>query len=129
MPFLLLRSAMLGVTPSRLDLLGQRFRTTPHCDLLDQLTFCGLTRRFPLDFYCRAFGITSPKEGMSGADVGRLHAEGKYREIAAYNARDLLATAELYRRWLLFLSGERARGEMRTSFTGFDSNQHTRAAH
>ena len=33
------------------------------CDLLDQLTFYGASRRFSLDFYCRAFGIPSPKAG------------------------------------------------------------------
>jgi hypothetical protein len=51
----------------------------PHCDLADQLTFYGgggrdgATRRFNLDFYCKAFGVESPKsQGVTGQDVTRL---------------------------------------------------------
>ena len=66
-PFLYLRSALLNVPISRKDWLGYRFQTEPHCDLAEQLTFYnvsgrdGAARRFNLDFYCKAFGIESPK--------------------------------------------------------------------
>ncbi len=98
-PFLIMRSAILDVTPSRHDLMGQRFASYPHCDLLDQFTFYGVTRKFTLEMYCLAFGIDSPKCGMSGADVGRAFAEGRLTDIKEYNARDLRATAELYERF------------------------------
>lgn len=62
LPFLLHRSAILGVTPSRLDLMGYRYAATPHCDLLDQLSYYGATKRFPLALACEAYGIPSPKE-------------------------------------------------------------------
>lgn len=106
-PFLLLRSAILGVTPSRTDLLGNRYRVHPHCDLLDQLTFYGLTRKFPLDWYCHAFKIASPKNGITGADVGRLFAAGEIKRIARYCADDTRATALLYLAWLARLSEQR----------------------
>jgi DNA polymerase elongation subunit (family B) len=111
-PFLYLRSALLGVPISRKDWLGYRFQTEPHCDLAEQLSFYGVSgregaaRRFNLDFYCKAFGITSPKsQGVTGMDVGRLMAEGKHREIADYCVRDVEATMELYGIWLERLAG------------------------
>ena len=103
-PFLLLRSAILGVKPSR-NLMAARF-DPEHIDLLEQLTFYGAIRRFNLDFYCRAFGIESPKGRLSGPQMNQLFAEKRYREIAQYCALDVRATAELYRRWREFLSFE-----------------------
>ena len=77
-PFLYLRSALLNVPISRKDWLGYRFATEPHCDLAEQLTFYGVSgregrgARFNLDFYCKAFGIESPKShGVTGMDVSR----------------------------------------------------------
>jgi hypothetical protein len=105
-PFLYLRSAVLRVDVSRKDWLGYRYQMEPHCDLLEQLTFYnvsgrdGAARRFNLDFYCKAFGIDSPKgHGVTGMDVGRMMAEGKGRQIAEYCMRDVQATLALYKIW------------------------------
>ena len=97
------RSALLRVKPSR-NLMGNRYAVNDHCDLLDQLTFYSAMRKFSLDFYCKAFGIKSPKEsGVTGLDVGRLFGEKKYREIAEYCLGDVKATAELYKKWAEYL--------------------------
>ena len=111
-PFLYLRSAQLNVPISRKDWLGYRYATDPHCDLAEQLTFYnvsgreGAARKFNLDFYCKAFGIESPKmEGITGADVGRLLNEGRYRDIAEYCLRDVVATVKLYQLWKERLAG------------------------
>ncbi len=111
-PFLYLRSALLNVSITRKNWLGYRFQTDPHCDLAEQLTFynvsgrSGAARKFNLDFYCRAFGIESPKsQGVTGMDVNDLMKEGRYREIAEYCARDVKATLELYRIWAERLQG------------------------
>lgn len=111
-PFLYLRSAVLGVPISRRDWLGYRFQTEPHCDLAEQLTFYqvsgrdGAARRFNLDFYCKAFGIESPKsKGVTGMDVSGLVAEGRYRDIAEYCLRDVRATVLLHRIWKERLAG------------------------
>ncbi|MGP8202308.1 MAG: ribonuclease H-like domain-containing protein [Limisphaerales bacterium] len=105
-PFIYLRSALLKVEVSRKDWLGYRYQVDPHCDLLEQLTFYnisgrdGAARRFNLDFYCKAFGIESPKShGVTGMDVGRMMAEGKGREIGEYCMRDVQATLALYNIW------------------------------
>lgn len=98
-PFLLFRSAVLDVRPTR-NLMGNRYDTAGHIDLLDQLTFYGALRKFNLDFYCKVFGIESPKaQGITGLDLGRLVADGRYKEIAEYCLGDVRATAELFRRW------------------------------
>jgi 3'-5' exonuclease len=105
-PFIYLRSAILNVPVSRKDWLGYRYQTEPHCDLLEQLTFYGVSgregaaRRFNLDFYCKAFGIPSPKAGgITGHDVTRLMNEGRGREIATYCLGDVQATVDLYKFW------------------------------
>ncbi len=111
-PFLYLRSAQLNVPITRKNWLGYRFATEPHCDLAEQLTFYsvsgrdGAARKFNLDFYCKAFGIESPKgHGVTGMDVKRLLEEGRYREIAEYCLRDVVATVKLYQIWRERLCG------------------------
>lgn len=111
-PFMYLRSAVLNVPITRKEWLGYRFQTDPHCDLAEQLSFYnvsgrdGAARRFNLDFYCKTFGIESPKsQGVTGMDVGRLMAEGRSREVAEYCIRDVEATADLYKIWRERLEG------------------------
>ncbi len=111
-PFLYLRSAILAVEITRRDWLGYRFQTEPHCDLAEQLSFYnvsgrdGAARRFNFDFYCKAFGIDSPKShGVTGSDVASLVAESRFREIAEYCLRDVRATVELHRIWKARLAG------------------------
>ena len=111
-PFIYLRSAVLNVPISRKDWLGYRYAVEPHCDLAEQLTFYGVSgrdgaaRRFNLDFYCKTFGIESPKShGVTGMDVSRLLEEGRHRDIAEYCLRDVRATVELYRVWKDRLAG------------------------
>ncbi|HEY6167722.1 MAG TPA: ribonuclease H-like domain-containing protein [Verrucomicrobiae bacterium] len=111
-PFLYLRSALLNVPISRKDWLGYRFATDPHCDLAEQLSFYnvsgrdGAARKFNLDFYCKAFGIESPKShGVTGMDVSRLMTEGRHREIAEYCLRDVVATVKLHKIWKERLAG------------------------
>ena len=111
-PFVYLRSALLNVPITRKDWLGYRYQTEPHCDLAEQLTFYnvsgrdGAAKRFNLDFYCKAFGIDSPKaHGVTGCDVNALIATGCYREIADYCLRDVRATVLLYQIWRERLAG------------------------
>ena len=111
-PFVYLRSAVLNVPITKKNWLGYRYAVEPHCDLAEQFTFYsvggqgGAARRFNLDFYCKAFGIESPKSaGVTGNDVATLMAEGKFREIAEYCLRDVRATVELYKVWKERLAG------------------------
>jgi hypothetical protein len=97
-PFLMLRSAALGLKVTR-NLVGYRYALRPHTDLLEAITFFGASRKWNLDFACKAFGVESPKEqGMDGFSVGPYYRSGRLREIALYCRRDVEATAGLFRK-------------------------------
>jgi 3'-5' exonuclease len=97
-PFLMLRSAALGIAATR-NLVGYRYSLRPHTDLLEAISFFGASRKWNLDFACKAFGVESPKEqGMDGYSVGPYYRAGRLREIALYCRRDVEATAGLYRK-------------------------------
>lgn len=103
-PFLMLRSAMLAVKPS-VNLIHNRYNITKHIDLLDQFTYYGITRKFNLDFYCNAFGITSPKsKGITGMEIKELYKAGKVKDIAVYCGEDVKATYGLYKIWDEYLN-------------------------
>jgi len=110
-PFVMIRSAILSVKAS-CNLMPPRYNAREHCDLLEQLTFYGATRKFNLDFYCKAFGIKSPKsEGITGLSLRELHEKGEYRAIAKYCLGDVVATAELFRRWNKHLNFQGGAGQ------------------
>jgi len=102
-PFLIHRSLIKNIAPTK-NLMEGRYpsqqKTCRHVDLQDEMTFYGAMYRRPsLHLFCRAYGITSPKEGVDGDDVAKLFADKQFRDIALYNARDVTATALLYERW------------------------------
>jgi 3'-5' exonuclease len=97
-PVLMVRSAQLGVPCSR-DLVGNRFDLTSTCDLMDVLSFFGARREsYSLDYWCRRFGVASPKGGFDGSQVTTAYREGRIDEIGEYCLRDVRATAQLYER-------------------------------
>jgi predicted PolB exonuclease-like 3'-5' exonuclease len=101
-PFLMIRSAINGVTPRR-DLVGYRYQLHPNCDLREALNFYGTTNsrqfKFNLDLACKVFGIqTSKSEGVDGRSVETWYRAGRHREIADYCLEDVRATLELYER-------------------------------
>ncbi len=117
-PFLMLRSAVLGIRPSMNMMAGtkwefkiggnsnDRYGGIEHIDLQDKLCYnlgfdkFGPTRKFNLDFYTKSFGIASPKSAtIAGDKVPIFFAEGRSREIAEYCMRDVRATSELYEKW------------------------------
>ena len=113
-PFLMLRSAVLGVRPTVNFMAGTRWTfkvagknyEVEHIDLADKLVFGngfdknGATRKFNLDFYTKSFGVSSPKSGgITGYEVPQFYAEGRSREIAEYCIRDVRSTGELYEKW------------------------------
>lgn len=110
MPFLMIRSAIHGIRPTK-DLMRGRYlyQNNPealHIDLAEQLSFYGATRRKgSLHLWSRAFDIPSPKAGgVTGDDVGPLFKKKRFLDIAKYNVRDIRATRELYTKWEDYLS-------------------------
>ena len=100
-PFLSVRSAVYGLSPSR-NLSGYRYSMESHIDLLEVLTFHGTVSRDQapsLHSACIAFGIPSPKTAeMHGYAVGDAYRDGRLGEVADYCRKDVEATAALYRR-------------------------------
>jgi hypothetical protein len=95
-PFLMLRSLILGITPTR-NLDTRRYSIHPHCDLLEVLTFFGATRKFTLQFWCQTLGIEDPKAKFGdGSCVQAAYQDGRIEDLIDYNLADLLATARLY---------------------------------
>jgi len=108
-PYILVRGAKHKIRPTK-DLMSNRYLGSQkfgakHVDLLDQLTFYGSVRKKgSLHMWTRLFGIKSPKEeGVDGDQVAGLFKDGKYQDIARYNARDLFATGKLYEYWNKYL--------------------------
>jgi DNA polymerase elongation subunit (family B) len=105
-PFLVHRSVVNEIHLTK-NLLEGRYpyqqKNCRHVDLQDELTFFGAMYRRPsLHLFCRAYGIESPKQGVSGDDVAELFQLKKFRDIADYNVRDVIATTALYERWMQY---------------------------
>lgn len=105
LPYIIARSGVHKVKVTK-DLMAQRFLSMMrpgqvHIDLQEQLSYYGAVwKPGSLHLWCRAMGITSPKEeGVAGDKVGEMYAGGQYVDIAKYNGRDLWATKALYERW------------------------------
>lgn len=97
-PMLSIRSAQLGVKPSR-NLLGNRFSIAEHCDLMEVFSFMGATReRYSLEYWCRRFDVESPKGSIDGSQVSRVYRAGRIDDIGEYCLRDVRATAQLYQK-------------------------------
>ena len=104
LPFLMIRSAINKIKPTS-NLMKYRYDSSHHIDLLEQLTFFGLTKKFNLDFYCHAFGIISPKsKGITGMEVKELYRAGRIKDIAIYCGEDVKATYELFKIWNKYLN-------------------------
>ncbi len=113
-PFLMLRSALNKVKPSRDLMKGTKFNYPLHIDLIDKLTFyigqqLGATRRYNFDFYSQQFekyghDIHTPKTiDVNGSMVGEMFANGKVLEIAEYCMRDITSTWQLFMIWKDYL--------------------------
>ena len=102
-PFLMIRSAILGIKATK-NLMPYRYNSDFHVDLLEQLTFYSAVRKFNMDFFCKAFGIKSPKSEITGLDLPRLYEAGEYLRIVKYNLGDLIATKELYEKWNSYIN-------------------------
>lgn len=109
-PFIMLRSLALKLRPSYNLMAGSDFNINSyHIDLMKELTFNkhspqGARRKFSLDFYCKQFGIKSPKEeGVKGDMVKQLYEDGQLQTIADYCFGDVIATSNLFNFWNRYL--------------------------
>ncbi len=92
LPVIFIRSALLGVRPSR------KFDLRPWGgEVIDLMTVrWPKGGQKPLKDLARILGITVPAEGVDGSHVGKLFAAGKLDEIAAYQSSDIDVTRQLF---------------------------------
>jgi len=98
-PFLMLRSAMHGIRPSR-TFLGYRYDFSDHCDLGEVVSAFRARTMETLDFWCKMTGIGSPKGDMDGSEVGKAYEDGEIDKIGKYCLRDAKCTGKLFKRLL-----------------------------
>jgi hypothetical protein len=97
-PVLMVRSAVLDVAPTR-NLAGKPWEMRQHCDLSELFSFGGAVRdHYSLEYWCRRFGIESPKSTLDGSQVDRAYRDGELERIGDYCLRDARATAELFQK-------------------------------
>jgi predicted PolB exonuclease-like 3'-5' exonuclease len=94
-PFLAGRSLSYNITPTRSDILKQYpFGHRPHTDL----KFLWPKMHYRLQDLCGVLGVPTPKSSMDGSMVPKAIQEGRFDEVAAYNADDALATLSCYQK-------------------------------
>lgn len=95
LPMLRIRAAVLGLKPSRLPWESwlKPWNSTGHLDL--RLTLAGARGKGTQEAWAELFGIAAESRG---SDVLSMVREGKWEELEAYNASDVLTLLNLYRR-------------------------------
>jgi DNA polymerase elongation subunit (family B) len=100
-PYLIIRS---GINRVKVPFSKNKYDTDKFVDLQNKIR---QNHGFKLEFLCKAFGIENPKEeGVHGNDVALLFENKEYNKIANYVARDATSTAQLYKIWKEFMSGQ-----------------------
>lgn len=95
-PFIMKRSRLLGVPPSK-TLSFARYKSHPIYDTMKEWNlwaFGGIS----LDTLARAYGLTSSKGYLDGSRVAEYFENGRIEEIAAYCAADVELTRDIYKR-------------------------------
>ena len=96
-PYINIRSAINGVPiPRDIVLDTRRFSTDRHFDVREVMTNYERYKKGTLEFFCEIFGVPSPKNGITGKNVGEYFKAGKLDEIAKYCLGDCKATGQLY---------------------------------
>lgn len=86
--------------PRMLDIAGKKPWETKHLlDTLEMWKFGDVKNYTSLRLLCAVFDIPSPKDDISGADVGRVYWEDRDLDrIATYCEKDVVATVQLFLR-------------------------------
>ena len=96
-PLLMARSAFHGIKPS-LDVSTRRYEMFPHCDLYEVLQVDYKNFK-SLDFYCKYFGIPSPKNDFEASMVYEAYKNGGedgLKKIVSYCFDDCEALFKLF---------------------------------
>lgn len=94
-PFLAARMLIHGIPiPAQLDVIGVKPWFIPHIDTMD---LWPASKFVSMRTLALALGLPDPKCDMSGADVAKSFAAGKYGEIERYAEGDVLTLMNIFR--------------------------------
>lgn len=104
-PYLCRRMLVSGIRlPDLLDLSGKKPWEVPHLDTMELWKFGDYKHYTSLNLLTHIFGIPTPKDDISGADVARVfYEEDDIEKIVRYCEKDVVAVAQL----LLRMKGEK----------------------
>jgi DNA polymerase elongation subunit (family B) len=104
-PYLCRRMLINGIAlPKILNIAGKKPWEVNHLDTMEMWKFGDFKHYTSLNLLTNIFGIPSPKDDISGADVARVYYEDKdLQKIIRYCEKDVIAVAQL----LLKFRGEK----------------------
>ena len=100
-PYLARRMLINGLPlPNALDIAGKKPWEVNHLDTMQLWKFGDFKHYTSLSLLTHVFGIPTPKDDISGADVGKVYwEEDDVQRIARYCEKDVKATAQLFLRY------------------------------
>lgn len=100
-PYIARRGLINGLKlPQLLDIAGKKPWEVQHLDTMELWKFGDFKNYTSLSLLAHVFGIPTPKDDISGADVGRVYwEEGDIERIARYCEKDVVATIQLFQRF------------------------------
>jgi hypothetical protein len=101
-PYIARRMLINGITlPSILNTPGKKPWEVTHLDTLELWKFGDYKHYTSLELLTTIFEIPTPKDDISGSDVGRVYwEENDLERIVTYCEKDTLAVAQLYLRYI-----------------------------
>lgn len=100
-PFIARRMVVNGVDlPELLDIAGKKPWEVSHLDTMELWKFGDYKHYTSLSLLCHLFGIPTPKDDISGADVARVYyEEDDLERIVAYCHKDVVALIQVFLRF------------------------------
>jgi 3'-5' exonuclease len=101
-PYLARRMVINGVNlPDHLNLFGKKPWEVPHLDTMEMWKFGDYKSYTSLDLLTTVLNVPSPKDDITGADVGRVYwEENNLERIAVYCAKDTVCLAQIVKRFM-----------------------------
>ena len=97
-PFIARRMLIHGINlPDALDVAGKKPWEIAHLDTMELWKFGDYKHYTSLSLLCNIFDIPTPKDDISGADVGRVYyEENDLERIVAYCHKDVVALIQVF---------------------------------
>lgn len=97
-PYIARRMLINGVDlPETLDIAGKKPWEIAHLDTMELWKFGDFKHYTSLSLLCNIFNIPTPKDDISGADVGRVYyEENDLERIVAYCHKDVVALIQVF---------------------------------